>query len=251
LIHGLRGTHHGLGLVAQQLTDYRIIIPDLPGFGQSKPLKNEHSVENYVEWLKDFIGSLDLAEKPFLLGHSFGSIIASHYAAKYPKTIQKLILENPIGAPALEGPHKLMTKLSLLYYWLGRNLPEPLGVRLLSGKLFIMIMSNALAKTDDKVLRKLIHQEHLKHFSSYYSRDMLDEAFKASIKHDVSEVARDITVPTLLIAGDIDDITSLEDQRELVKLFPNAKLEVIDTVGHLTHYETPELVAKFTSEFAR
>ena len=53
LIHGYRGTHHGLELIAKELNNYKVIVPDLPGFGQSGELKN-YFLTNYVDWLEDF-----------------------------------------------------------------------------------------------------------------------------------------------------------------------------------------------------
>jgi len=249
MIHGLRGTHHGLDLIAKQLPGFRIIVPDLPGFGISKPLENEHSITNYVKWLKQFITELNLDKSPILLGHSFGSIIVSYYTKKYPNTITKLILVNPIGYSALKGPKSLLTQLAVAYYWLSRKLPESSGTRLLASKPSVMAMSITMAKTHDKSVREFIHEQHLQHFSTFANRDVANQAFKASIHANVRDVAADINTPTLLIAGDLDDVTSLKKQKELVKLFPNAKLEIIYGVGHLTHYETPQKVAELIQKF--
>lgn len=251
MIHGFRGTHHGLELIAKNLDGYRIIIPDLPGFGETKPLDVEHSLDNYTAWLREFITELKLSKPPILLGHSFGSIVVSNYASLYPKTIEKLILVNPIGAPALEGSQAILTQLTLLGHSISGILPEKLAVKLLSAKPAVMTMSITMAKTHDKKLRKFIHGEHLRHFSSFSSSKMVTEAFKTSIHNNVRDFASKITVPTLLIAGDKDDITSLPKQRELAKLFPNAIIKVIKNVGHLTHYETPDKVAEFIAEFTR
>ncbi len=249
MIHGFRGTHHGLELIAEQLDKYRVIIPDLPGFGETEPLSSEHSLENYVDWLNDFITELNLTELPILLGHSFGSIIASGYASKYHSTITKLILVNPIGAPALEGPRAIMTQLAILYYWLGYKLPEPIAAQWLSSKTVVQIMSTIMTKTKDKDTKKYINQQHLEHFSSFTNRKVVSEAFQASVQNNVRTVAPNITASTLLIAGDHDDITPLTKQRELVTLFPNAKLKAIKNVGHLTHYETPDQVASAIKKF--
>lgn len=249
MIHGFRGTHHGLELIAEQLDKYRVIIPDLPGFGETEPLSSEHSLKNYVDWLNDFITELNLTELPILLGHSFGSIIASGYASKYHGTITKLILVNPIGAPALEGPRAIMTQLAILYYWLGYKLPEPIAAQWLSSKTVVQIMSTVMTKTKDKDTKKYINQQHLEHFSSFTNRKVVSEAFQASVQNNVRTAAPNITAPTLLIAGDRDDITPLAKQRELVTLFPNAKLKVIKNVGHLTHYETPDQVASAIKKF--
>lgn len=249
MVHGLRGTHHGLDLIARPMTGYRIIVPDLPGFGESRPLENEHSIENYVKWLKQFMSGLNLVKPPILLGHSFGSIIVGHYAMKYPNTITKLILVNPIGAPVLKGSKAILTQLAVAYYWLSRQLPEPAGTRLLASKPSVMAMSTTMAKTHDKELRKFIHGQHLQHFSSFTNRRVANEAFQASIHNNVRDVAQYITTPTLLIAGGLDNVTPLKKQKELVKLFPNAKLEVINKTGHLTHYETPLIVAEMIKKF--
>ena len=251
MIHGFRGTHHGMDLIAKRLNEYMVIVPDLPGFGETKPLANEHSIENYVKWLNKFIIGLNLSKPPILLGHSFGSIITAHYATEYPETIEKLILVNPIGSPALKGPKAIMTRLAIVYYWLGRKLPERLATALLSSKLIVLIMSNTMAKTSDKELRNFIHNQHLTHFSSFTNSQVVAEAFNASVKNTVRDVAHKISLPTLLIAGDIDDITPINEQHELSRIFSNAKIEVIKGVGHLTHYETPEIVADAIVKFTR
>ncbi|MCX6728726.1 MAG: alpha/beta hydrolase [Candidatus Saccharibacteria bacterium] len=249
MIHGLRGTHHGLDLIAKPLTGFRVIIPDLPGFGISQELAGEHSVENYVVWLEKFMSDLKLPEPPVLLGHSFGSIIVGYYAKKYPKTISKLIMVNPIGVSALEGAKAILTQIAVFYYWLSRVLSESAGMKLLSSKFSVMAMSITLAKTRDKKVRAFIHDQHLQHFSTFANRRVANEAFDASIHDSVRDVAADINVETLLIAGALDTVTPLKKQRELVKLFPNAKLEVINKTGHLTHYETPQKVAELIQKF--
>jgi pimeloyl-ACP methyl ester carboxylesterase len=112
-----------------------------------------------------------------------------------------------------------------------------------------MAMSITFAKTRNKKLRAFIHGQHLQHFSQFANRRVANEAFKASIHDSVRDVATDISVPTLLIAGELDDVTPLKKQKELVKLFPNAKLQIIEKVGHLTHYETPDSVAEIVEKF--
>ena len=186
-----------------------------------------------------------------MLGHSFGSIITSAYAAKFPKTISSLVLVNPIGAPALEGPRAILSKLASLYYWVGKRLPRFLAQRWLASNAIVMVMSVTMAKTKDKELRAFIHDQHKQYFSLFHSPTSLAQSFDTSIHHTVREVAAKIQVRTLLIAGDVDDITPLEKQKELQALFPNATLVVISNVGHLTHYETPDQVAAAIYDFIR
>jgi pimeloyl-ACP methyl ester carboxylesterase len=250
MIHGFRGTHHGLLLIANFLKGNRLVIPDLPGFGKGESLE-QYDLENYVLWLHRYIKALQLKQPPVLLGHSFGSIICAAYAEKYPNTIRQLVLVNPIGAPALEGPNKIMTKLAIAYYKIGSKLPEKSAYRWLAAKPIVKVMSVTMAKTHDKELRAFIHEQHRQHFSRFHSAQSVLEGFRTSISHTVRDFAPNISVPTLLIAGSLDDITPLSDQYGLVKLFPNAKLKVINNVGHLTHYETPEKVADYVQAFIK
>ncbi|MCF3140352.1 alpha/beta hydrolase [Paenarthrobacter sp. AR 02] len=240
VIHGFRGDHHGLLRVADQLPEMRIIMPDLPAFGSSEPfVGDEHSVERYGRFISSFMAAIGLGPKTVLLGHSFGSIVASHFAAAHPGSIYPLILVNPIAAPALEGPKGIMTKLAVLYYQLSARLPRPLGLAVLRNRAIVRIMSITMAKTKDKNLRRFIHAQHDAYFSAFADRNSLLESFKASVSGNVAEVAERLALPVLLIAGEKDEIATLPNQHKLMKRLPDGTLEVIPGVGHLIHYETP------------
>ncbi|MEC5179384.1 alpha/beta fold hydrolase [Arthrobacter sp. CG_A4] len=252
VIHGFRGDHHGLLRVADQLPGMRLIMPDLPGFGSSAAFAGtEHSVEGYVRFVRDFLAALDLGPDTVLLGHSFGSIVASHFVADHPGAVAELILINPIASPALAGPKGVMTKLAVLYYEAAARLPRRPGQALLRSQLIVRLMSETMAKTRDKGLRRFIHAQHSSYFSAFADRDSLLEAFKASVGGTVSGVARRLTLPVLLIAGEKDEIASLPDQHKLLALLPDGRLDVIPGVGHLIHYETPEAAAGFILRFLK
>jgi pimeloyl-ACP methyl ester carboxylesterase len=252
VIHGFRGDHHGLLRVADHLSEMRIIMPDLPGFGGSDAFTSgRHSVEQYCSFITGFMAALGLGPETVLLGHSFGSIIAAHFVADHPGSVNHLILINPIAAPALEGPKGVMTRLAVLYYRLAARLPRHLGLALLRSPLIVRIMSETMAKTADRDLRRFIHGQHSAYFSAFASRDSLLESFTASVSSHVAEVAGRLTLPVLLIAGEKDEIAVLPDQRRLAALLPDGELKVIPGVGHLIHYETPEPAASFIRSFLK
>ena len=238
-VHGFRGDHHGLEPIVAQLPGIRIISPDLPGFGESTPLREGgHDIPGYRAWLSALVDRLGLGSGFVLLGHSFGSIVASAaMAGGLPAS--KLVLVNPIAAPALAGPRGVLTRLAVFYYRLGAVLPKRLGFGLLRNRLIVRGMSVAMAKTRDSALRRWIHAEHDRYFSGFADRDTVLEAFRASVSSDVSHFAGDIHVPTLLVAADRDDITDVAAQHRLAARFPDAELVVLPEVGHLIHYEKP------------
>ncbi|WP_243075091.1 alpha/beta fold hydrolase [Microbacterium sp. SS28] len=252
-VHGFRGEHHGLEPIVAHLPDIRIISPDLPGFGETPPLPGRrHDLAAYADWLTAFAGAV--APGAVILGHSFGSIVAAAAVAEGFAT-PRLVLVNPIGAPALEGPRGILTRLAVFYYWAGSRLPERIGDALLRSPAIVRVMSVSMAKTRDRDLRRFIHDQHDTYFSRFADRDVLRDAFVTSVSHDVSEFAPRIAQPTLLVAAQKDDITPIEAERRLAKLFPSAELVEIPDVGHLIHYETPlpaaEAIRRFLGLSAR
>ncbi|GAA4683554.1 hypothetical protein GCM10025780_31590 [Frondihabitans cladoniiphilus] len=238
-VHGFRGEHHGLEPVVAHLHDVRVIAPDLPGFGDSPALGGrEHSTATYAEWLGAFLRALGLGDDVVILGHSFGSIVTSAALASGVKA-SKLILVNPIAAPALKGPRGIATRLAIFYFWLGAVLPERVGLGLLRNGVIVRLSTGSMIKSKSASLRRWINDQHDVYFSRFATRQVVLESFKASVSSDVSTYASRIHTPTLLIAADRDDITALPAQYELQKLFPNARLAVIEGVGHLIHYEKP------------
>ena len=249
VVHGYRGDHHGLEPVIAFLEGVRVISPDLPGFGETPPLDGvAHDIEAYADWLAEFAAAV--APGASVLGHSFGSIVVAAAVAGGLDT-PRVILVNPIGAPALEGPRGILTRLAVFYYWAGAKLPRPLGDALLRNRLIVRVMSVSMAKTRDPRLRAFIHDQHDAYFSLFGDRDVLHEGFVASVSNDVRRFAPGIAQPTLLIAAEKDDITPIEAERHLQTLFPRAELVEIPDVGHLIHYETPQQAAAAIRRFLR
>ena len=243
IAHGYRGEHHGIEPIIAHLPEVRFISPDLPGFGESTPLTEApHSIDGYARWLRMFVQQVIPGGGAIILGHSFGTIVTANAIAAGLAT-PALILVNPIAVSGLRGPRPFVTKLTVLFYGLARRLPEKLGRALLGNWMIVRFMSVSLAKTKTASLRRWIHHEHHTYFSRFASRDVVIEGFLASISTDVSAFARDIHVPTLLVAAKLDDITPVAAQFELEKMLPDARLVVLEGVGHLIHYELPHLAA--------
>jgi len=246
-VHGFRGEHHGLEPVVAHLPSVRVISPDLPGFGETAPVPGRrHDLDLYAEWLRGFAAAV--APGAVILGHSFGSIVVAAAVAGGLAT-PRVILVNPIGAPALEGPRGVLTRLAVFYYWAGAKLPKRLGEPLLRNGVIVRVMSVSMAKTKDPGIRRFVHDQHDTYFSRFADRDVLHDAFLASVSNDVRAFAPRIAQPTLLVAAQRDDITPIEAERRLATMFPDAELVEIPDVGHLIHYETPAPAADAITRF--
>jgi pimeloyl-ACP methyl ester carboxylesterase len=249
-LHGLRGDHHGLEPIVAQLDGaVATTVPDLPGFGESPPLlSGAHDIAGYVAWARDLLCAVAPAGDAVLAGHSFGSIVAAAaVAAGAP--VRGLVLVNPIAAAPLAGPRRLATLATVGYHRLAAALPERAGTALLRSRTITRLASGAMVRTRDRELRRWIHAEHGRRFNGFADRRVLLEAFDASIGAAVTPYAARIGVPTLLVAGERDDIAPVGAQHELVRRFPQARLVVLAGTGHLAHYERPAAVAAAISEF--
>ena len=240
LVHGYRGDHHGLEPVIALLPEIRFISPDLPGFGQSTPMTEApHSIAGYERWMSGFAEAAKLTPDTIVFGHSFGSMISSHAVADGFAT-PGLILLNPISADPKTAAGVGITRLTRAFYGLSRRLPTPIGRRLLGNWLVVQFMSMNLVTTDDKQLRTWVHEEHHRYFNGFSDPKTVAEAFDASLSTEVGKAAPRVSVPVLMIAGESDQIAPLSGQEATVGLFPNARLVVLPTVGHLIHYEASQ-----------
>ncbi len=254
LVHGFRGDHHGLeGIavrLAEQAPELRIIVPDLPGFGETPAVPGRtHDIALYGEWLRAFAAAAAPTGYA-ILGHSFGSLVVAS-ALDGGLDPRRTILINPISAPALEGPQALMTQLAIGYYRAADLLPERAARGLLGNPVIVRVMSEVMAKTSDRELRAWIHAQHGAYFSTFSDPRTLLEAFRASVSHTVPEFASAFTAPTLLIAGERDDITPLAKQLELQHRIPGAQLVILPGTGHLVHYEAVSEAVDAITEFLR
>ncbi|MFD2758834.1 alpha/beta fold hydrolase [Gulosibacter faecalis] len=246
LVHGFRGTHHGLLNLVAALPEVRFIAPDLPGFGESAPFAGEHTLDAYAAWLGRLLDAVDPHREAIVLGHSFGSlVVARSVRALAPRQI---VLVNPIAENALSGPERVPTMFAVGYYRLGAALPEPLGNALLRAPVITRVMSEVMAETKHRALRSWIHDEHDAHFSDFVSRRALLEAFRASVSDDVSSHAAEFPRGVHLVVGERDRIAPLPTSKRLHAAMPGSTLHIIEGVGHLVHYETPLALARILSQ---
>ena len=270
LVHGFRGDHHGLEIIANYLLklipNVSIISPDLPGFGRSADLPEsapgEDSIDAYVAWLQDFVERTNPLGLPLhVVGHSFGSIVTSAFAAAHPASLALLSLINPISEPALEGSQRVASRLASLYYRAGAALPEKIGYPLLRSQLITRASSEVMMRTKDRAMRRFINGQHAAYFGSFGSRRGVLSAYEASIAHTAAEYAAAIRVPVQMLVAEDDDLGTPETARAMYATLTSRnlpvsssgareRLDMIPEVGHLIHYETPHLAAELIADFA-
>ncbi len=227
----------------------RVISPDLPGFGETPPLPaTRHDIDAYAAWLREFVGAV--APGAVILGHSFGSIVVAAAVAGGLAT-PRVILVNPIGAPALEGPRGILTRLAVFYYWAGARLPaarrrRPAAQRRRRAR------HERLDGEDARRRAAPIHPRPARHvlLPVRRPRRAARRVRRVGLATTCARTRRRSSQPTLLVAAQRDDITPIEARappRDACS--PTPTLVEIPDVGHLIHYETPAAAAEAIRRF--
>ena len=240
LVHGFRGDHHGLEAIAGAISGFQVVVPDLPGYGKTPALSDVHSLTNYANWLAE----LTTEVKPTLVaGHSFGSLVVA--AASSQLNTKKLALINPVATVAAEQRDFANRVARGFYRVAGTRLGRPL----LRSSIAVQAMSSSLATSSDRALRGWIHQQHHRYFSSFASDAVALEGFEAATRNSIADYR--LRLPTLMIAAERDQISSVADIKLIAANLDDAQVEVLPSVGHLLHYEQPAQVAALIEQFAR
>ena len=116
-------------------TKYKVIAPDLPGFGESDEPKEVWNVDRYADFVADFVKDFAEGENVTFLGHSFGGRVIFKLNARknLPFKIQRLIL---VDAAGVKPKKTFKQKVKQAIYKLTK--------KILTSKLFIKLFPNAM-----------------------------------------------------------------------------------------------------------
>ncbi len=211
---------------------YRVIAPDLPGFGRSQT--QESSIQGFA---RSLLGLLDELQLPtvHLVGSSLGAVVAASLASTAPTRVQSLCL---IGgaAPTLGGLQVTPAIAPLLEF--GRGEAYYNGLRQAGQDAAFATLKpyyhdlEALPKTD----LEFLHQRVWERVQSDTQRD----AFFAALRSLFAPIPLELAMPTQLIWGETDQIIPISHAQQMLIEVPQARLEVVAKAGHLPHQEQPE-----------
>lgn len=211
-------------LISEFGVGWRVIRVDLPGFGQSEMPKKAWSLNDYAQFVKDFIDKLGI-QADVLIGHSFGGRIIIKSVAEDVIKAKKIVLIASAGVVktyAFRNFFKILAKI---------------------GKVLSLIPP--LIFWRQKLRQKLYEQTN----SDYLKAGALKETFLKIITEDLKFAASRIKSPVLLIWGSYDKETPLVDGEHLSKLIGGSELKVIANAGHFVHKEKPKEVVQLIEEF--
>lgn len=203
---------------------FRVIAPDLRGFGHTPPSRTgSWSVEDAANDLAELLDSLNLAECA-LVGLSMGGYIALPFYERYPKRVRQLVLADTRARADNDAEKTSRTNMIADLEHFGASiLPERMLPRLLK--------PNSPPQIVERITQII---------STTSGTAAIQALIAMRDRPDASSVLHHISCPTLVIAGEHDVVTLVEECREIAETVAAGTFIKISDAGHLSNFENPE-----------
>ena len=238
LLHGFGGDKDNWTRFSRTLVeDYRVIAPDLPGFGDSARHPDwDYSLTAQRDRLAGFVTALKLSPM-HIGGNSMGGHVAALYTHAHPEQVRSLLLLNNGG---IDAPTRSELMLAL-----GRG-ENPLILN--SADDFDRLLAFASHKPPfvpwpaKGVLAEIAYGHA--DFNRYIFLALMDERYVP-----LEPLLGDIRQPVLIIWGEFDRVLDVSSVDVMKPLLPQAQVIVMQDTGHLPMLERPAATAAHVLEF--
>ena len=243
MLHGFAVDKDNWIRFARNFPNHRVIIPDLPGHGESSynPAL-AYDFHNQASWLNDFAKALKLTQF-HLVGNSMGGGIAAYYAHAYSDQVSSITL---IDAAGVHPPEK-----SELQKIIENNEPNPLIIRTEADfdrlREFAMEDQPFLPWPAPAVLarRSMARQA----INDKIFADINDYSERVKVSQENLQVLSEIEQPAFILWGREDRALDVSSVQVFEQYLPNSTSFIMEGVGHGPMIEQPENSAKLVLDF--
>lgn len=227
LIHGYPFNRSLWTELAESLLDrYRVVIPDLRGFGETESSESPATMNRMAEDIAKLMDHLEI-DQAVIGGLSMGGYVALAFCKQYPARVRALVLADTRAQADTE---------------------EGKQTRALQAE---KALAEGMAGIADAMLPKLLtpdtvskHPEVVKRIRDMMLKTKPEGAAAALLgmaqRDDQTEFISSIDVPTLIVAGREDAITPLADSEAMHAKITGSRLVVIENAGHVSNLEQTE-----------
>lgn len=235
LVHGHPFNHSMWRYQYETLADFRLLLPDLKGYGQSDYNFDKIYIEGQALDLALLLDELQI-EKVHLIGLSMGGQIIVEFQRLFPARVKSLVI--CASTPNAETPETYRNRLALAD----------------------AIVEMGMTKYTERDIHKYIHLEAVGIDSPVYQHlfQMMSQTPKegavashrgrAERRNNFPYLAQ-IKIPTLVIAGEKDYFFPVEAVEEVAQAIDGAQFQVIKNSGHLPNMEQPEVFNRLLQHF--
>jgi pimeloyl-ACP methyl ester carboxylesterase len=241
LVHGFPLDHTMWAAQIESLAaTHRVIAPDLRGFGCS-PLGQvgEHvgiTMERYADELAEFVDAIAIREPIVLAGFSMGGYIAWQFVQRHLWRLRSLIqCDTRAAADTEEGRAGRLKMAEHVAEWGSARVAEMMGPKLFAPRTF---------ETQPELIatvRKVVERTSPAAIAAA-QRGM-------AARPDVSTLLPSIQMPTLVVVGTEDAISTRVEMKSIAAAIPHAQFAEVPNAGHMTTMENPAAVNEALLQF--
>ncbi|MEW6736436.1 MAG: alpha/beta hydrolase [Acidobacteriota bacterium] len=222
---------------------YRVIAPDLKGFGFSeKPADQRYDITDQAKLIIGLLDSLGVEQATFI-GNSYGGAVSMACALRNPDRVKQLVLVDAVHNNGALGRRPIYVRMMRT-----RGVAEVFGPLLFGSPRLVRHYLSNMYHDKTVVTEERYHAYHrpLRAASCQAAAITTMRQWEASwLEQELSAIA----VPTLIIWGEYDWALPVEWGAELHLAMPNSQFIVIPNCGHLPQEERPEETCAFILDF--
>ncbi|MHA6799550.1 alpha/beta fold hydrolase [Bounagaea algeriensis] len=223
LLHGIGGCADSFGPQLAALGAHRHVLAwDAPGYGASPDLRGTPALEDYAQVVLDVVRALDVGPV-HVLGVSWGGVIALRAALRAPEALRSLAL-----AGSSRGSGRSATAAAAMRRRVDERTERgPVEFARRSGPRLVA------PAADPAVAAHVVDVMSGLRLPGYAN------AARSMAGADLSAVLGEVAVPTLVLVGDEDGVTGVDESRHLAEGIPGARMVRIADAGHAANQERP------------
>jgi 3-oxoadipate enol-lactonase len=214
---------------------FRVILPDLPGFGTNKELSKRFSIEEMASQISQMLELLNI-EKAIFGGLSMGGYVLFNLCRLAPEKISALIFSDTTHTT--DTVDKRNSRFELIAKI------EQQGSDALIENMLPNLVSDITKKNNLLLVDEL---EDI--FSKVNPVSAANALQSMAERKDNSDFIDKISVPTLLIFGEFDKVTNLENAHKMNQMISDSELVIVENAGHYSNLEQPVLFNKALLNF--
>ena len=244
LLHGLGGNwQNWQANIAALARRYRVIAPDLPGFGGSAPYPDSVSMTRYAGTMIELLDALAIESATFV-GNSMGGLLSIEAAVRYRDRVTALLLVCSGGIPLTTIRHRAVL------------LPGGLALNTMLRHNRIRRAALARPAVRHAIAARIVHQPqridsgHLVEALDGLGAGAFSAVLRAGLRYDARPHAPKVKCPTLILWGRHDRLLPLSMGEQLHRLIENSDFEVWDDAGHCPMIEQPQRFNELVAAFA-
>jgi pimeloyl-ACP methyl ester carboxylesterase len=247
LIHGMGGSSENWEAVIEPLArEHTVIVPDLPGHGQSAPGGGDYSVGGLAAGLRDLLLVLG-HDRATLVGHSLGGGVAMQFTYQFPEIVERLVLVSSGGL----GP-----EVSLLLR--AAALPGA-GTFISATAPLVQRLGGGLRRVERHVGRPSTDITEVVHGYGLLAASEPRAAFLATVRSVIGVGGQRVSavdrlylaeaVPVLIVWGARDRLVPVHHGEQAHRDIPGSRLEIFEEAGHLPQLEEPDRFVAVLEQF--